>query len=112
MVTLLGGIGILLVVVVHTFLAATSTRFFRIRMRTQWGRALYAAVFVPLLLVASTMVLTGALGIGSDVGRPAAVMLVLVVPLILGYSIDLFWIPSPDEIDLPETTEEGGADRG
>lgn len=111
MVSPLEAVGILLVVVVHTFLAAVGTRFFRIRMKTRWGRALYAAIFVPLLLVASTLVLTGALGIGSDVGRPAAVMLVLVVPIVLGFSIDLFWIPPPDEIELPETTEESDPDR-
>lgn len=107
----LEAVGILFIVVVHTFLAATGTRFFRIRMNTRWGRALYAAIFVPLLLVASTILLTGALGIGSDIGRSAAVMLVLVVPLILGYSIDLFWIPSPDEIDLPDTAESNDPDR-
>jgi hypothetical protein len=111
MVSPLEALGILLVVVVHTFLAAVSTRFFRLRMNTRWGRALYAGIFVPLLLVASTILLTGALGIGSDVGRTAAVMLVLVVPLILGYSIDLFWIPAPGEIDLPETAEGNEPDR-
>ena len=111
MVSPFEAVGILVVVAVHSFLAATATRFFRIRMDTRWGRALYAVVFVPILLVVSTFVLTGALGIGADVGFSAAVMLVFVVPLVLGFSIDLFWIPAPDELDLPDTTERNDPDR-
>lgn len=105
MVSALGLIGLAVVVLVHTFLAATATRFFRLQLNTTWGRALFAAVFVPLLLFVSTLVLSGALGLGGEVGRTGAILLVFVVPLVLGYSIDLFWIPAPEEIELPDTEE-------
>lgn len=95
--------GYLFIVVVHTAIAAVATRFFRVRMQTRWSAALYAIVFVPLLLVVSTMILSGPFRIGATVGsRTTAVMLVIAIPLTLGYAIDLFWMPAPEEIDLPE----------
>jgi hypothetical protein len=111
MVSPFEAVGISVVVAVHTFLTVAGTRFFRLQMNTRWGAALYAALFVPLLLVVSTLALTGALGIGADVGRGTAVLLVLVVPLVLGFSLDLFWLPSPEEVELPETADDGDPER-
>jgi hypothetical protein len=107
MVSIGAAVGLLIVVAVHTFLTAVATRFFRVRLRTGWGSAVYAAVFVPLVLVASTIVLTGGLGLGSGLGdRTVAVLIVLVLPLVLGFTIDLFWMPSPDEVELPDTVTD------
>ncbi len=106
MVSLLGAVGLAVVVVVHTFLAAVATRYVRLRLQTTWGRALYAGLLVPVLLVVSTLVLTGALGLGGALDRQTAVLVVLVIPLTLGFSLDLFWMPAPDEVELPDTTED------
>jgi len=109
MVSPLEGVGLVVVVVVHTLLAAVTTRYVRLRLNTQWGRALYAGLLVPVLLVLSTLVLTGALGLGGSLGRRTALLVVLVLPLTLGYAIDLFWMPAPDEVELPETADTGDA---
>ncbi|MFC7209391.1 hypothetical protein ACFQL3_02575 [Natronoarchaeum sp. GCM10025321] len=97
------GYGILLTV--HTAIAAIATRFFRIRLTTRWGAALYAALLIPLLLVVSTMLLSGPFGIGTAAGdRTTALVVVIGIPLTLGIAIDLLWMPHPDEVELPDTT--------
>lgn len=97
--------GLLFVVALHTVIAAVVTRFFRIRLETVWGSAVYAVVFVPMLLVASTLVLTGGLGIGAAVGsKTTAVLLVVAIPLTLGFAIDLLWMPDPETVELPDRT--------
>jgi hypothetical protein len=103
--SLLGTVGLLVVVLVHTALTAVATRYIRLRLRTSWGRALYAGLLVPVLLVVTTIVLTGGLGLGGTLDRQTALLVVLVLPLTLGYAIDLFWMPAPDEIELPDTTD-------
>lgn len=108
MVSLLGAVGLLIVVAVHTFLTAVATRYIRLRLNTRWGRALYAGLLVPILLVGTTIVLTGALGLGASLDRQTALLVVLVLPLTLGYAIDLFWMPAPEDIELPDTTDEAG----
>jgi hypothetical protein len=108
MVSTVGLVGLVVVLAVHTALSAVTTRYFRVRMKTTWGRAVYAATFVPLLLVVSTLVLTGPVGLGESLGGPtAAVTVVVLVPMVLGYSIDLFWMPAPEEVDLPAREEDG-----
>lgn len=106
MVSPVGAVGLAVVVVVHTVLTAVATRYVRLRLSTPWGRALYAGLLVPLLLVASTLLLTGALGLGGTLDRQTALLVVLVAPLTLGYAVDLFWMPAPEEVTLPETAEE------
>jgi len=97
--------GLLFVVALHTVIAAVVTRFFRIRLETVWGSAVYAVVFVPMLLIASTLVLTGALGLGAAVGgKTTAVIIVVAVPLTLGFAIDLLWMPDPETVELPKRT--------
>jgi hypothetical protein len=89
----------------HTLLAAVMTRFFRIRMQTRWGSTLYAALLIPPVLVISTLVFTGLLGIGVDLGNPVTAIGVMVgMPLALGYTIDMLYVPSPEEYELPDTT--------
>lgn len=106
MVSLLGAVGLLVVVAVNTFLTAVATRYVRLRLDTRWGRALYAGLLVPVLLVITTIVLTGALGLGASLDRQTALLVVLVLPLTLGYAIDLFWMPAPEDIELPDTTDD------
>lgn len=103
MAALSAAVGYAILVGVHTVIAAVTTRFFRIRMETHWGSALYTVVFVPMVLIASTLLLSGPLGIGTAAGtRTTAVMIVIVVPMILGYAIDFFWMPAPEEVELPD----------
>lgn len=92
------------VFVVHTLIAAVMTRFFRLRMNTQWGAILYALVLIPLVLLVTLLVFTGVLGIGVDVGNSVvAIVLLIAMPLALGYTIDVLYMPSPEEYELPDT---------
>lgn len=91
------------VLVVHTFLAAMITRYFRVRMETRWGAVLYALLLTPLVLLVTTLLFSGILGIGVDLGSPAAVVGVMIgMPLALGFTVDVLYIPSPEEYDVPE----------
>mgnify|MGYP006296797309 CR=1 FL=1 len=103
MATIGAVLGLLFVVALHTLITAVVTRFFRLRLDTDWGSAVYTVVFIPMLLVASTLVLSGALGIGGDLGgRTVAIVLVIVAPLTLGVAIDLLWMPDPETVELPD----------
>lgn len=87
----------------HTLLAAVLTRFFRIQLDTRVGAAIYTLLLVPLVLVVTTMVVFSA-GVGVDLGNPVAVVGLLVgAPLALGATIDVLYLPAPDEYDLPDT---------
>jgi small basic protein len=93
------------VLAVHTLIAAVMVRFFRIRLKTRWGSAVYAVALIPVVLLATTLVFTGVLGIGVDLGSPVAVLGVMIgMPMTLGATIDLLYVPSPEEYELPETT--------
>lgn len=106
MVSLASAVGLLLIVGVHTLFAAVATRFFRLRLETQWGAVIYSLLLIPVALVGSTIFLSGVLGLGGNLGsREMVLTVVIVLPLALGYTIDVFWMPHPDEIELPETTE-------
>jgi len=110
MVSVAAAVGLLVVVAINAFVTVVATRFFRIRMKTTWGAAVYAATIVPLVLFVLTLVLSGVLGLGAAVGdRTVALFVVFFFPLALGYSIDLFWLRSPEEVaremDLPDMAE-------
>ena len=91
----------------QTLVAAVATRFFRIRMETSWGWVIYTTLLTPVLLLAVTLVTTGALGIGPDLGGPGVAVAVMVgVPLALGFTIDLLYVPPPEEYDLPDTQNQ------
>lgn len=103
--SVLTGIGVALIVAIHTALAVVLTRFFRLQLKTDWGAAIYTLVLIPLALIVSTTILSGLLGLGGNVGgRDVVLLLVIVLPLSLGITIDLFWMPSPEEIVLPADT--------
>ena len=91
---------------VHTGAAAVTVRLLRVRMDTGWGPVAAALVVVPLVLVASTLVVAGGLGLGADLGGPDVAWFVLVVvPLGLGLAIDYLWMPAPEDVELPEPAE-------
>jgi len=102
MVSVATVVGILLLVGVNTVVAALATRFFRVRLATRWGAVLYTVGFVLVLYVGTTILLSGFVGFGGrGVGDTGTVLvLVWVLPLTLGYSIDYFWMPPPEQ--LPE----------
>lgn len=92
------------VLAVHTLIAAVMTRYFRIRMHTRWGAVLYTLLLVPLALVVTTLVFSGPLAIGVNLGGPATALAVMVgMPLVLGFTIDVLYVPPPEEYDLPDT---------
>lgn len=97
-------IGYGLLLVLHTAITAVATRFFRIRLQTQWGVALYVAVLIPIVLVVSTLFLSGILQIGTAAtDRTTALVVVIAIPMTLGVTIDFLWMPDPDEVELPDT---------
>lgn len=104
MVTLVGAIGFAIILGVHTLIAAVATRYFRITLKTTWGSVLYSLLLTPVLLVISTLVLSGVVGLGSDVGGVGnALLLTVVIPITLGYALDFFWMPDPEDVELPDT---------
>ena len=87
----------------NTLIAAVMTRFFRIQLHTQWGTVVYTALLVPLALVVTTIV-AFSLGVGVDLGSAGAVLGLMVgLPMALGVTIDVLYVPSPDEYELPDT---------
>ncbi len=110
MVTVVGALGLLIIVGVNAAVAALLTRFFRVRLDTQWGPLVFTLTITPVVLVVLTQVLS-AIGLGFDLGTPGAVIgLAVVLPLALGIAFDYFWMPAPDEVDLPERYERGETD--
>lgn len=101
MVSALEVVGLLVLVGVNTTVAALMTRFFRVRLETRWGSVLYVLVLIPVALVIVTLLLGSVLG--PNLGEPALVVGVTVLlPLTLGVAIDYFWMPAPEEVELPE----------
>jgi hypothetical protein len=98
------GIGVVLVVVtVQTAIAALLTRLFRVRLTTRWGAVVFAVAIIPVVLTLTTLVLGR---VGPDLGSRGTVVFVMIgVPLALGLTIDYVWMPAPEEVDLPTTTE-------
>ncbi|MEF8779421.1 MAG: hypothetical protein V5A46_01915 [Haloferacaceae archaeon] len=90
----------------HTLGSAILMRYFRVRLKTRWGWLLYSALLPPVPLFVSTLVFTGPLGIGFDLGSPAAALaLTIALPMALGFTIDVLYVPSPEEYELPDTAE-------
>ncbi|ADQ66245.1 hypothetical protein GL213_03200 [Halogeometricum borinquense] len=92
------------VLVVHTLIAAVMTRFFRIRLKTQWGYVIYSLLLIPVVLFVTTLVFSGILQIGPDLGDTTTAFGVMIgMPLALGFTIDTLYVPPPEEYELPET---------
>ena len=104
MVSARGLLGLAVIVAVHTAIAAVVTRLLRVRLQSQWGPVVYAAILIPVVLVFSTIAVSGVLGLGPNLGDARTVVFVLVaIPLVLGVTIDYVWMPAPDEVDVPDT---------
>lgn len=105
MVSLVGAIGVLVLVAINTAFAAVGARFFRVRMSTAWGSAIYTVLIIPLAFVVTTLAISGALGLGggvfSDLGSTLAVT--WGYPFAIGVTIDVFWMPAPEALDTPES---------
>jgi len=107
MVTVVDALSLAVLLLVHTAIAATMTRFFRVRLSTRWGGFLYAVLFCPTVLVVTTLVFSGVFGLGPNLGSaPAVIGLVIAIPAATGITFDYFWMPAPDEVDLPEKWED------
>ncbi|MFW6018626.1 MAG: hypothetical protein ACOCPX_07380 [Halapricum sp.] len=103
MVDVADAIGLAVILLLNSAVAALLTRFFRVRLSTSWGSLVYVAFVGSIVLLALTLVLAGGLGLGPNLGSPAVVVLgVVVLPLSLGATFDYFWMPAPEEIDLPD----------
>lgn len=96
-----GVLGVAGVVVVHTLVAAVAVRFFRLRLSTRLGWVLYSLLAIPVVYVASALLFLGVLGIGRTLTVDRGTLLAVVwgLPLALGVSLDLFWVPQPEEIE-------------
>lgn len=104
MVTVLNLVLFAGVLVFHTLVAAVMTRFFRVRLDTEWGTVVYAVVLIPVVLVVFTLVFSGVLRIGPNLGSSYAVLAVMVgVPTALGVTIDVLYMEPPEQYDLPKT---------
>jgi hypothetical protein len=113
MVSIVDVVGLLVILGVNTGTAALLTRFFRVRLHTRLGGALYAVLLGALALTVLTIVL-GGVGLGPNLGNPATVIgLTVVLPLATGIAFDYFWMPAPDDVDLPAEyrEREGRRDR-
>lgn len=101
MVSVVDVVGLLVIVGLNTAIAALATRFFRVRLNTNWGSTLYAIVLTPIPLVATTLVLGSILG--PNLGSANTVLgATIVLPMALGIAFDFFWMPAPDDVDVPE----------
>jgi hypothetical protein len=102
MVTVFEAVGLVVLIGINTLVAAVLTRVFRVRLNTRWGGALYTLLLTPLTLVVTTLVLGQVLG--PNLGSPTTVIgIAILLPLTLGIAFDYFWMPSPEEVDMPDT---------
>ena len=91
---------------VNTLVVAVLSRFFRIRLKTQWGWVTYTMLVSPVVLL--VLGLIQGVVIQSPLFEGAAGLFLAVfvgVPLALGFTVDLLYVPPPEEYDLPETAD-------
>lgn len=94
------------VIAVHTGIAVVGLRFFRVRLGTTWAPFLYAVILIPIIYVPTTILFSGVLSAGGatvDAGTLFGVLFLL--PLAVGVSIDVFWLPAPDDVEVPAESE-------
>lgn len=100
MVSLVGVVGILVIVGLNTAIAALLTRFFRVRLDTRWGPVVFTLFITPVVLLVPTLLLGSV--VPFDLGSPAAaIAIALLLPLTMGIAFDYLWMPSPDDVELP-----------
>lgn len=92
--------GVVLLLLINVILAAVTTRFTRLLTETRSGTVVGLLLTVPLVLLASTLLLSGGLSLGVDVqDRMIVVMLAIGLPFALGLTIDYLWVASPTEVE-------------
>jgi uncharacterized RDD family membrane protein YckC len=102
MVSAFEAVGLLVLLGINTALAAVLTRLFRTRLDTRWGGALYTVLITPVVLLIVTIFIGQALG--PNLGDAATVFgLTVLVPLTVGIAFDYFWMPAPEDVEVPET---------
>ncbi|MFB6223982.1 MAG: hypothetical protein ABEH86_09990 [Haloarcula sp.] len=106
MVSVVGIVGLLVIVLVNCALTALMTRFFRVRLNTRWGSLIYSILLCPVVMVVTVLVLSGVFRLGSNLGSQTAVILVtIIIPLAVGITFDYFWMPAPDDVELPASMD-------
>lgn len=92
-------IGLAVVVGIHTLIASVLIRFFRLRLDTRGGMVVFSLFLVPMAL-AFSLLLFGQLPVFGEIDRGTVILVTILMPLLLGFAIDLFWMPSPEEVEL------------
>lgn len=105
MVSVLALVPVALILLVNTGVAALGTRLFRVRLDTAWGAGVFVALFVPLAATLVTVVV-GAVSPPLFESRVTVFVLFVLMPMAVGVTIDVFWMPAPHEVELPASTEE------
>lgn len=107
MVAVADAIGLVVIVLANTGIAALLTRFFRVRMTTAWAGPLYAVGLGSFAMLVSTLLLGGFLSLGPNLQSHGLVVgVTIVTPLVIGMTVDYLWMPAPEEIELPDRYEE------
>ena len=104
MVSVVAVAGLIVIVLINSAVTALMTRFFRVRLSTRWGGLLYSLLLCPLALLVLGVVLSVPIGPLIDLGTVTFMTLVVVLPLALGMTFDYIWMPSPDDVELPTST--------
>jgi hypothetical protein len=105
MVAVVDVIGLLVIVLANSVVTALMTRFFRVRLNTRWGSLIYAVLLCPVAMLVIVLVLSGIFGLGGNLGsRSLALLVTIAIPLAVGMTFDYVWMPSPDEVELPQST--------
>ena len=105
MVSAVGLAGLLVIVLLNSAVTALMTRFFRVRLKTRWGSVVYSILLCPFVMFVVFM-LFAILGFGAglNLSNGLAVGVGIVLPLVVGMTFDYVWMPSPDEVELPTST--------
>lgn len=106
MATAVDAFGLAALVLGNTAVAALLVRWFRVRMATAWAGPVYAVLVGAVVMLASTLLVGGFLRLGPNLGDASTVVAVTIVgPLSVGLAVDYFWMPAPEEVDLPDSLE-------
>ncbi|WP_276272832.1 hypothetical protein [Haloarcula litorea] len=104
MVSAVGVAGLVVMVLVNSAVTALMTRFFRVRMHTRWGGLVYAVLLCPVALTILGVILSVPVGVFVTLDRVSFLFVAVALPLVIGMTFDYVWMPSPDEVDLPTST--------
>ncbi|MFC7069639.1 hypothetical protein [Halobaculum lipolyticum] len=101
MVSALALVLTLVALAVNTLVVAVLSRFFRIRLKTQWGWVVYTLLVSPVVLLILGLIQGTIIPPLFEGAAGLFVAVFVAVPLALGFTIDLLYVPPPEEYDLP-----------